>query len=79
MRKHQGEAIDPQSQTDTFAALRFHVDTWRWGDVPFYLRSGKAMASKKTEMPSTSSPRRMPYSGSIAGFLWAIAREPIKR
>lgn len=46
----QGETIDRRSQTDTFAALRFHVDTWRWGDVPFYLRSGKAMAAKKTEI-----------------------------
>jgi glucose-6-phosphate 1-dehydrogenase len=30
--------------------VRFHVDTWRWGDVPFYLRSGKAMADKRTEI-----------------------------
>ncbi|MFK7788493.1 MAG: glucose-6-phosphate dehydrogenase [Phycisphaeraceae bacterium] len=44
------EGVDPHSQTDTFAAMQFHVDTWRWGGVPFYLRSGKAMAAKKTEI-----------------------------
>jgi glucose-6-phosphate 1-dehydrogenase len=44
------EGVDPHSQTDTFAAMQFNVDTWRWGGVPFYLRSGKAMAEKKTEI-----------------------------
>jgi glucose-6-phosphate 1-dehydrogenase len=47
-REEEGVAKD--SQTDTFAAVKFHVDTWRWGGVPFYLRSGKAMAAKKTEI-----------------------------
>ena len=42
--------VDPNSQTDTYAALQLYVDTWRWGGVPFYLRSGKAMAQKKTEI-----------------------------
>ncbi len=44
------DGTDPQSQTDTFAAVKFNVDTWRWGNTPFYLRSGKAMAQKKTEI-----------------------------
>ena len=44
------EGVNPQSQRDTFAAMEFHVDTWRWGGVPFYLRSGKGMAAKKTEI-----------------------------
>jgi glucose-6-phosphate 1-dehydrogenase len=46
----QEEGVDPKSQTDTFTAMQFNVDTWRWGGVPFYLRSGKAMAEKKTEI-----------------------------
>ena len=46
----QEEGVDAQSQTDTFTAMQFNVDTWRWGGVPFYLRSGKAMAAKKTEI-----------------------------
>ena len=44
------EGVNPKSQRDTFAAMKFHVDTWRWGGVPFYCRSGKAMAAKLTEI-----------------------------
>ncbi|MEM9790818.1 MAG: glucose-6-phosphate dehydrogenase [Planctomycetota bacterium] len=44
------EGVDPQSQTDTYAAMQFNIDTWRWGGVPFYLRSGKAMAQKRTDI-----------------------------
>ncbi len=44
------DGVAPNSQTDTYAAMCFHVDTWRWGGVPFYLRSGKAMAQKLTEI-----------------------------
>lgn len=47
-RDNDGVASD--SQTDTYTAMKFHVDTWRWGGVPFYLRSGKAMAKKLTEI-----------------------------
>jgi len=38
------------SQTPTYAALKFCVDNWRWRDVPFYLRSGKRLATKTTEI-----------------------------
>lgn len=47
-RKNDGVA--PDSQTDTYTAMQFNVDTWRWGGVPFYLRSGKAMSKKMTEI-----------------------------
>ncbi|MFI4860994.1 MAG: glucose-6-phosphate dehydrogenase [Phycisphaerales bacterium JB063] len=47
-RDNEGVADD--SQADTYAAMQFNVDTWRWGGVPFFLRSGKAMAEKKTEV-----------------------------
>lgn len=46
----QEEGVDPKSQRDTYTAMQFNVDTWRWGGVPFFLRSGKAMAEKKTEI-----------------------------
>ncbi|GAA0397498.1 glucose-6-phosphate dehydrogenase [Streptomyces luteireticuli] len=36
--------VDPRSDTETFAALRVDIDNWRWAGVPFYLRSGKALA-----------------------------------
>jgi glucose-6-phosphate 1-dehydrogenase len=38
------EGVDPDSDTETFVALRAEIDNWRWADVPFYLRTGKAMA-----------------------------------
>jgi glucose-6-phosphate 1-dehydrogenase len=47
-RSEKGVAAD--SQTDTYAAMQLMIDTWRWGGVPFYLRSGKAMARKLTEI-----------------------------
>lgn len=42
--------VAPQSTTETFVALKLHVDNWRWAGVPFYLRTGKAMAARKTEI-----------------------------
>jgi glucose-6-phosphate 1-dehydrogenase len=44
------EGVAPHSQTATYAALRFYIDNWRWQGVPFYLRSGKALAEKLTEI-----------------------------
>lgn len=38
------EGIDPESDTETFIALKCHIDNWRWAGVPFYLRTGKRMA-----------------------------------
>jgi len=38
------EGVDPDSETETFIALKCFVDNWRWADVPFYLRTGKNMA-----------------------------------
>ena len=42
--------VPPDSATPTFAALRLYVDNWRWQGVPFYLRTGKALADKTTEI-----------------------------
>jgi len=42
--------VAPDSQTPTFAALRLFIDNWRWKGVPFFLRSGKGMAEKVTEI-----------------------------
>lgn len=44
------KGVAPDSQTPTFAALTLHIDNWRWQGVPFYLRSGKALARKNTEI-----------------------------
>jgi glucose-6-phosphate 1-dehydrogenase len=42
--------VSPKSCTETYAALKLMVDTWRWADVPFYIRSGKRMPKKCTEI-----------------------------
>jgi glucose-6-phosphate 1-dehydrogenase len=42
--------VAPDSQTPTYAALQLLIDNWRWRDVPFYLRSGKRMAAKTTQI-----------------------------
>jgi glucose-6-phosphate 1-dehydrogenase len=42
--------VDPASHTDTFAAVRLYVDTWRWEGVPVLLRSGKRLAAKAHEV-----------------------------
>jgi glucose-6-phosphate 1-dehydrogenase len=44
------EGVAPDSRTATFAAIRLFVDNWRWQGVPFYLRSGKALGRKATEI-----------------------------
>jgi glucose-6-phosphate 1-dehydrogenase len=42
--------VDPESQTETFAALKLYVDNWRWQGVPFYLRTGKRLPLKVSEI-----------------------------
>jgi glucose-6-phosphate 1-dehydrogenase len=46
----QEPGVNPQSATETFAALKLYVDNWRWEGVPFYLRSGKRMAQPATQI-----------------------------
>ena len=47
-REEKGVAKD--SQVETFAALRLYIDTWRWADVPFYIRAGKCLETTATEV-----------------------------
>ena len=42
--------VSPQSNTETYVALRLLIDNWRWAKVPFYLRTGKALAKRATEI-----------------------------
>jgi glucose-6-phosphate 1-dehydrogenase len=48
--------VPSDSNTETFAALRLEVDNWRWAGVPFYLRTGKRLARKVTEVAVTLKP-----------------------
>ncbi len=42
--------VDPESKTETYAAIKFFVDNWRWKDVPFFVRTAKRMPTKVTEV-----------------------------
>jgi glucose-6-phosphate 1-dehydrogenase len=42
--------VDPQSATETYVAMKLMVDNWRWAGVPFYLRTGKSLAKRETEI-----------------------------
>ncbi len=44
------EGVDPQSTTETYVAIKAFIDNWRWGDVPFYIRTGKYLAERVTEV-----------------------------
>jgi glucose-6-phosphate 1-dehydrogenase len=44
------EGVDPQSRTETFVAMNFFIDNWRWGGVPFYIRTGKKLPARVTEI-----------------------------
>jgi len=59
----QEKNVDPQSPVETFVAIKFFIDNWRWRNVPFYVRTGKYMHGKTTlitiqfkEAPSYSFP-----------------------
>ena len=42
--------VAPDSRTETFVAMKLFIDNWRWADVPFYLRTGKALPKRATEI-----------------------------
>jgi len=44
------KGVNPESRTETYVALKLFVDNWRWGGVPFYVRSGKRLPTKVTEV-----------------------------
>lgn len=43
------DGVNPDSKTETYAALKFYIDNWRWGGVPFYIRTGKRLPTRVTE------------------------------
>ncbi|MBA4322116.1 MAG: glucose-6-phosphate dehydrogenase [Odoribacter sp.] len=44
------KGVDPDSRTETFVAIKFFINNWRWGGVPFYIRTGKRLPTKVTEI-----------------------------
>jgi len=51
--------VSPESRTETFVALKLNIDNWRWAGVPFYLRTGKRLAQRHTEIAIQF--KRMPF------------------
>jgi glucose-6-phosphate 1-dehydrogenase len=51
--------VAPESRTETFVALKLNIDNWRWAGVPFYLRTGKRLAKRHTEIAIHF--KRMPF------------------
>jgi glucose-6-phosphate 1-dehydrogenase len=51
--------VAPESRTETFVALKLNIDNWRWAGVPFYLRTGKRLAKRHTEIAIQF--KRMPF------------------
>ena len=54
------ESVAPDSKTETYVAAKIFIDNWRWKDVPFYLRTGKRLSGKDTEIAITF--KKVPYS-----------------
>ena len=52
--------VSPDSRTETYVAMKLLVDTWRWAGVPFYLRTGKALTARDTEIVITFS--KVPFA-----------------
>jgi glucose-6-phosphate 1-dehydrogenase len=50
------QGVPPDSRTETYAGLRLHVSNWRWAGVPFYLRTGKRLPRRVTEIVVTLKP-----------------------
>lgn len=46
----QEQGVAPNSKTETFVAIKAFIDNWRWGDVPFYIRTGKHLPERVTEV-----------------------------
>ncbi len=67
-REEAGVATD--SRTPTFAALKINVENWRWNGVPFYLRSGKRLNTRKTEITIHFKPvPHMMFKQSMGGMI----------
>jgi len=64
------EGIDPHSQTETYVAMKLRVDNWRWAGVPIYVRTGKYLPKRVTEVAVEFHPApHLPFAASQAeGF-----------
>jgi glucose-6-phosphate 1-dehydrogenase len=64
----QETGVDPHSKTETYAAATFFIDNWRWAGVPFYLRSGKRLPKRVTEIAIQFNPAPLAiFNGNAEG------------
>ena len=66
--------VSPQSPVETFAAAKFYVDNWRWQGVPFYVRTGKMLHAKTTEINIEFKPAPQFAFPAEAGETWRSNR-----
>jgi glucose-6-phosphate 1-dehydrogenase len=63
----QEDGVAPDSQVETFAAVKLFIDSWRWADVPFYIRAGKCLPARATEiMVELRQPPQVAFAGEAA-------------
>ena len=64
----QEAGVDPNSRTETFAAVTFFIENWRWAGVPFYLRSGKHLPKRVSEIAIQFNPAPLAiFNGDAEG------------
>jgi len=68
------DGVDPLSNTETFAAAKFHIDNWRWQGVPFYVRTGKYLNQKATHITIQFKPAPHYAFPSEAAETWRANR-----
>ncbi len=62
------KGVAPDSETETYVAMKLHIDNWRWSGVPFYLRAGKALPKRVTEIAiQFKEPPPVFFGGEIDG------------
>ncbi|HEV2362013.1 MAG TPA: glucose-6-phosphate dehydrogenase, partial [Acidimicrobiales bacterium] len=60
------EGVDPASRTETFVAMRLNVDNWRWADVPVFVRTGKRLPKRATEVAMVfQRAPHLPFAGKL--------------
>ncbi len=70
-------SVAPDSRTETFVAMKFFIDNWRWGGVPFYIRSGKRLPTRVTEVVIyfKQTPHKL-FGSAVAGNQLIIRIQP---
>ena len=61
----QEEKVDPKSNVETYAAMKIFVDNWRWADVPFYVRAGKRLPKRVTDISIHFRPAPYPLFSRV--------------